>query len=205
MAVEQPLGAAIEDYLAGAEHYLALVAQVGPQQWEEPGLGDWSVRSLVGHTSRSLTTVADYLAEPEPDVVDIDSVAGYYARIQGLASSPEVTARGVAAGVDLGDDPLRAATERRDRAIAAITGVEDRRVATPWGAILLSHYLPTRTFELAVHGLDIARAIGSSSTLPRGVLASALATAVEAAELTGQGEQALRILTGRAQGPISVV
>ncbi|MCK8615174.1 maleylpyruvate isomerase family mycothiol-dependent enzyme [Gordonia sp. C13] len=205
MAVEQPLGAAIEDYLAGAEHYLALVAQVGPQQWEEPGLGDWSVRSLVGHTSRSLTTVADYLAEPEPDVVDIDSVAGYHARIQGLASSPEVTARGVAAGVDLGDDPLRAATERRDRAVAAITGIGDRRVATPWGAILLSHYLPTRTFELAVHGLDIARASGSSSTLPGNVLASALATAVEAAELTGQGEQALLILTGREQGPISVV
>ncbi|TSD94507.1 maleylpyruvate isomerase family mycothiol-dependent enzyme [Gordonia rubripertincta] len=205
MAVEQPLSAAIEDYLAGAEHYLALVAEVGPQQWEQPGLGEWSVRSLVGHTSRSLTTVADYLAQPEPDVVDIESVAGYYARIQGLASSPEVTARGVAAGVDLGDNPVRAATERRDRAIAAITGVEDRRVATPWGGILLSRYLPTRTFELAVHGLDLARAIGSSSTLPRKVLASALATAVEAAELTGQGEQALRILTGREQGPISVV
>jgi uncharacterized protein (TIGR03083 family) len=205
MAVEQPLSAAIEDYLAGADHYLALVAEVSPQQWDQPGLGDWSVRSLVGHTSRSLTTVADYLAQPEPDVVDIESVAGYYARIQGLASSPEVTARGVAAGVDLGEDPLRRATERRDRAAEAISGIADRRVATPWGSILLSHYLPTRTFELAVHGLDIARAIGSSSTLPRTVLASALATAVEAAELTGQGEQALLILTGREQGPISVV
>ncbi|KAF0971447.1 maleylpyruvate isomerase family mycothiol-dependent enzyme [Gordonia sp. YY1] len=205
MADEQRLSRAIEDYIAGAEHFLLLVSAVSPEQWDRPGLGEWSVRSLIGHTSRSLTTVADYLAQPEPDTVEIDSVAGYYARIQGLASSPEVTSRGVAAGVDLGDDPLRAAVERRDRAVAAITGVADRPVATPWGGILLSHYLPTRTFELAVHGLDIARAIGSAPTLPQSVLASALATAVGSAELTGQGEQALLILTGRGQGPISVV
>ncbi|WP_232716913.1 maleylpyruvate isomerase family mycothiol-dependent enzyme [Gordonia metallireducens] len=205
MADEQTLNTAVEDYLAGAEHFLGLVARVRPDQWDRPGLGDWSVRSLVGHTSRSLTTVADYLAQPEPDLIEIDSVGGYYARIQGLAAAPEVAARGVAAGVELGDDPLRAATERRDRAAAAITGIGARAVTTPWGGILLSHYLPTRTFELAVHGLDIARALGAASTLPRPVLMSALATAVEAAELTGQGEQALLILTGREQGPISVV
>lgn len=205
MADERVLSAAVADYIAGAEHFLRLIGEVAPGQWDQPGLGDWSVLSLIGHTSRSLTTVADYLAQPEPDVVEIGSVAGYYARIQGLASSPEVTARGVAAGVDLGDDVLRSATERRDRAVAAITGVADRPVATPWGGILLSDYLPTRTFELAVHGLDIARAIGSTSTLPRVVLASALTTAVQAAELTGQGDQALLMLTGREQGPISVV
>ncbi|SDU73567.1 maleylpyruvate isomerase family mycothiol-dependent enzyme [Gordonia westfalica] len=205
MADEHQLSREIDDYVAGAEHFLHLVAEVSPEQWDRPGLGDWTVRSLVGHTSRSLTTVADYLAEPEPEDIEIDSVAGYYTRIRGLASSPEVTARGVAAGVDLGDDVLRSATERRDRAVAAITGVADRPVATPWGGILLSNYLPTRTFELAVHGLDIARAIGSTSTLPRVVLASALTTAVQAAELTGQGDRALLILTGREQGPISVV
>ncbi len=56
-----------------------------------------------------------------------------------------------------------------------------------------------------MHGLDIARAIGSSTPLPSEVLASALSTAAEAAGITGQGERALLVLTGRENGPISVV
>lgn len=204
MSGERNLQQAVDDYLSGADHLLRLIGEIADDRWETPGLGEWTVRSLVGHTTRSLTTVADYLAQPEP-AIDIDSVGDYYARIQGLASAPEVTARGVAAGVELGDDPAAEATARRDRAAAALDGIADRPVATPWGGILLSHYLPTRTFELAVHGLDIARAIGSSTPLPSEVLASALSTAAEAARITGQGEPALLVLTGRENGPISVV
>ena len=31
-------------------------------RWERPGLGEWDIRALVGHTSRSLLTVEIYLA-----------------------------------------------------------------------------------------------------------------------------------------------
>ena len=29
--------------------------------WDRPGLGEWDLRALVGHTSRSLLTVESYL------------------------------------------------------------------------------------------------------------------------------------------------
>ena len=50
--------------------------------------------------------------------------------------------------------------------------------------IRLHTYLPTRTFELAVHGLDIARATGLSFDLPADVLdeATVLAARIGAAD-----------------------
>jgi hypothetical protein len=43
-------------------------------RWDRPGLGEWDVRALVGHTSRSLITVELYLGRPA-DAVDIASAA----------------------------------------------------------------------------------------------------------------------------------
>ena len=37
-------------------------------RWSEPGLGEWDIRALVGHTSRSLVTVEVYLARPAASV-----------------------------------------------------------------------------------------------------------------------------------------
>ena len=38
-------------------------------RWDEPGLGEWSVRDLVGHTSRSFLTVESYLATPAESAI----------------------------------------------------------------------------------------------------------------------------------------
>ena len=35
----------------------ALVDTIPPERWDGPGLGEWDLRALVGHTSRSLLTV----------------------------------------------------------------------------------------------------------------------------------------------------
>lgn len=40
-----------------------------PAPWEAPALGEWSRRDLVGHTSRALLTVEQYL-RPEPSDSD---------------------------------------------------------------------------------------------------------------------------------------
>ena len=69
--------------------------------------------------------------------------------------------------------------------------------------IRLHTYLPTRTFELAVHGLDIARATGLSFTLPADVLDEATVLAARIAVATGDGEIVLTALTGRAALPPS--
>jgi hypothetical protein len=64
-------------------------------------------------------------------------------------------------------------------------------------------YLPTRTFELAVHGLDIARVVDISFALPPDVLREATALAARIAVAEGHGETVLMALTGRAELPPS--
>jgi len=62
-------------------------------------------------------------------------------------------------------------------------------------------YLPTRTFELVVHGADIAAATGLPVTFPRAVLAEAAALAARTAVELGRGAAVLAALTGRAALP----
>jgi hypothetical protein len=65
----------------------------------------------------------------------------------------------------------------------------------------LRAYLPTRTFERAVHGADIAAATGLPVTIPPGVLAEAAALAARTAVEVGQGPVVLAALTGRTVLP----
>ncbi len=45
-------------------------------RWDAAGLGEWDVRALVGHTSRSLLTVEAYLATPAT-AVDVPTAVAY--------------------------------------------------------------------------------------------------------------------------------
>lgn len=199
-----------EIFGAGADHLVGLVEAIGVDQWDEPGLGDWSVRSLVGHTGRAMATVIDYLspASPtpgdEPPAIEIVSARDYFVAsmttpdMAGL--NREVHERGVQAGMALGSDPAGAIRVGRDRVVAALDGVDDpatRLVRTRFGVMALSDYLPTRVFELAVHGLDIARATGVDLELPRPVLEVALELTVAIAAARDSGPDALLALTGR--------
>jgi hypothetical protein len=69
-------------------------------------------------------------------------------------------------------------------------------------------YLPTRTFELAVHGLDLARAVGvpAPASLNPGIAASLELAGAIGAQLPSAGDLLL-LLTGRAglPGGLSVV
>ena len=47
-----------------------------------PGLGEWDLRALVGHTSRSLVTVETYLDPPADDIA-VPTAADYYLAIAG--------------------------------------------------------------------------------------------------------------------------
>ena len=94
--------------------------------------------------------------------------------------------------------------------IASLLGniPDDALVASPAGTMVLVDYLPTRTFELAVHGLDLARVLGVEppSSLMPGVAASLeLAGAIGARLPTAP--ELLLLLTGRSglPGNLSVV
>ena len=174
--------------------------------WDGPGLGDWDLRSLVGHTSRSLITVSTYL-QAAAEREDVATPHEYYAMVNPSALGIDPAAiveRGRQAGEDLGDDPAAAVQGLVDRVLGELAGVDDRLIEVIGGrGIRLFTYLPTRTFELAVHGLDIAGAVGISFELPDDVLAEAVMLAGRIAAAAGHGETVLLALTGRTALPPS--
>jgi uncharacterized protein (TIGR03083 family) len=194
----------VAPFIAAAHGFAALVHDIPQDAWEGPGLGDWDLRSLVGHASRSLITVSTYLTQPA-EREDIASPHEYYAKVNpavlGLASAG-IVERGRQAGRELGSDPAATIDALVLRVLDELSDVGDPLITVIGGAgIRLSRYLPTRTFELAVHSLDIARAVGISFALPTQVLedATVLATRIGIAE--GHGQTVLLALTGRAELP----
>src|SRR5262249_11016231 len=149
-----------EAYEIAAGLFVNTVEQIGARQWEQPGLGVWTVRDLVGHTSRALLTVEMYLAKPANQREVIRPV-DYYLRAQASLADPgSVAARGRAAGMALGPDPIVAVRDIAARVLAQVkTASDEVLVSTPVGGMRLIDYLPSRIFELAVHTLDLAAAL----------------------------------------------
>ena len=196
----------VATFASAARSFAALVHDIPASAWDGPGLGDWDLRSLVGHTSRSLITVSTYLQQPA-ETEDITTPQEYYVRVNpaalGLALDG-VVERGRQAGRDLGDDPAATVDGLLSRVLEELSGGGDPLITVIGGAgIRLHTYLPTRVFELAVHGLDIARAVGISHTLPADVLEEATMLAARIAAAEGQGETVLLALTGRTGMPTS--
>jgi uncharacterized protein (TIGR03083 family) len=191
-----------EAYEAAAGLFIDTVEQVGPTQWEQPGLGVWTVRDLVGHTSRALLTVELYLARPAARR-EVMRPADYLARAQtGLADPASVAARGREAGAALGPDPIAAVRDIAARVLAQVkTASDEVLVSTPVGGMRLIDYLPSRIFELAVHTLDIAAALPVMVTLPEPVAAVALHLLADMALQPDKAAALLLAATGRRALP----
>ena len=193
-------------FAAAARHFAEQVCALPASAWDGPGLGEWDLRALVGHTSRSLITVSSYL-RTRAAREDVTTAAEYYLEVSpaALGIDPAAVAeRGRQAGRDLGEDPAAVVAGLVDTALADVAAAGDPLIEVIGGlGIRLRTYLPTRTFELAVHGLDIARAVGAEPTLPTEVLAEATALAAQIAVASGHGQALLLALTGRATLPPS--
>lgn len=192
-------------YADAATAFLDLAAQLPPERYAGPGLGNWDLRALVGHTGRSFVTVTTYLAT-RADRVACEDAADYFAVVSRLAhgaTRDAIHQRGVEAGVLLGDDPLGALRASYEEAELALDLLEDEDVVvdTAGGGMRVSDYLATRTFELTVHSLDIARATGIEFTPPTEALADTLALASASALRQGYGVDVLLALTGRQPLP----
>lgn len=149
-------------FATAANGFLHLVDGVPPTMLGAPGLGVWDVRSLLGHASRSFLTIESYVRPGRTGPVGLSSPAEYYIAIRDkLADMAEVAERGRQAGLALGPHPSSAV-----HAIARVvmplvdSTPDDCLVETPFGTMTLAGYLPTRAFELTVHGIDLARATG---------------------------------------------
>ena len=190
-------------FTAAARCFAELVDEIPSSAWTGPGLGDWDLRSLVGHTSRSLSTVISYLQQPA-EQVQVASTAEYYDEVaRQISANPDAVAeRGRQAGIALGDEPAHTINTLVQEALAALDAVHgDPVIDTIAGGMQLSEYLPTRTFELTVHTLDIAVARGRIVTPPATALEDALRLVTELATRRGEGSAVLLALTGRTPLP----
>ncbi|MDT5130549.1 MAG: hypothetical protein QOI28_1691 [Mycobacterium sp.] len=191
-------------FASAATAFARLVHDIPSSKWDGPGLGEWDLRSLVGHTSRSLITVSTYL-QTTADREDLATPQEYYARVNPSALGMDPAAvleRGRQAGRELGDDPAAAVDGLVEQALGELARAGDPLIQVIGGlGIRLHTYLPTRVFELAVHSLDVARAAGLSFTLPEDALADAAVLATRVGVALGQGETVLSALTGRTALP----
>ncbi len=179
-----------------AEWFGRSVALVG-DRWDRPGLGAWDIRALVGHTSRSLLTVEAYLAHPAT-TVEVASAVDYYRMISAAAADPAVAARGREAGTALGADPPAAVAEIAARVLALLDHQDGTELVTTLaGGMRLSDYLPTRTFELAVHTTDLATALDVPPQVPATAATQALHLVTELAVTAGLAGPLLLAATGR--------
>ena len=199
----------VESFVDAANWFVALTSIVPAEAWTANGLGEWTVRDLVGHTGRALSTVAEYasgvVAAPElPETVD-------YYRSMALSGptavelNAAVAERGRQAGTELGPDPLRFVTALRDSVVALVHSVDLDSLATSrGGTIRMRDYLPTRTFELVVHSLDLEQALQRLAapgipSRPFDAIADVLRLLVEIAIVRGSNSvgELTMALTGR--------
>jgi Mycothiol maleylpyruvate isomerase N-terminal domain len=195
-----PWGESRQAFADAAEWFVGVAGLVG-DRWEEPGLGEWDVRALVGHTSRAMLTVESYLGTPA-ERADVPSAPDYYRATSALAAGAEVAQRGRDAGAALGEDPVRAVGEIAARVVPLVlrsTGEE--LVTTIAGGMRLADYLPTRTFELVVHTADLAAALSVPADVPDTAAMQALHLVAALAVAEGRAAPLLLAATGRSGLP----
>jgi uncharacterized protein (TIGR03083 family) len=191
-------------FTQAAEYFASLVANVPPDAWTKPALGVWTVRDLTGHGSRSLLTVETYLAQTDPSLRPTPSGLGDYfvTVLKNMPNGGAVAGRGVEAGQALGSDPAGAVAEIVQRVLPKVSAApDDAPMETPFGTYRLIDYLPTRVFELAIHSLDLARAVGVESDPPKIALQLTGETAIAVAIERGSCPDLLLAMTGRQSLP----
>ena len=192
-------------YGRSAAWYLGLVDGIEPDDWDRPGLGAWTVRDLVGHTTRAFTTVTDYLVDGEEAGaldIEIDDVLEYFrTALADPAVHAAVAARGRESGAALGADPAAAVRAHAEAALAAVDQASDDAVCrTIAGVMWLSDFLDSRIVELVLHGLDLCVALGRPLDPPGGPAQRALDILAASVARTDRGA-VLLALAGRAPLP----
>lgn len=181
-----------------ADVFLSTVAAVRFDQWEQPGLGVWSVRELTGHALRAFITL-EQLCDTTAERPSILSASDYYRTVLQLPDlHGGVATRGKEAGAQL-VDPVATARMTVEEALGRLAATPDEHVGEAFGGTMrLADYLPTRVLEAGIHTLDLQAATGQTLALP----ASAIGVIVGVLADLGDMPVVLRALTGRQPLPI---
>jgi len=211
-------------FRTAAVSFVDLVSRLPADRWDGPGLGDWTLRELIGHAAGSaLRQIPAVLAAPagtpavrsavpgaadRPAVPAVGSPEGYFALARTVpvdlyAAAQAASARDARETARLlGDDPATTVGELAARATQALAAAADEDVViTPAGAMRVRDWIPTRTFELVVHGLDAAAAGGVAADFPADAVTEATTLAARIAAAVGDGPTVLRAVTGREPLP----
>ena len=188
-------------YAGAANLFVATVAQVQEPQWEQVGLGEWTVRDLVGHTNRALLTVETYLDQPAA-AAELERPVDYFLRAKAALADPAaVAARGREAGQALGAEPGATVQATATRVLARVDQTSDEALlTTPVGGMRCIDYLPSRVFELTIHTLDLAVALSQEIVVPAAAARVTFSLLAELGLQSGQAPPLLLAATGR--GPL---
>ena len=202
MSSRSPFGDKIrEAYLESAEFFAGLVDGVDIDGWEEPALGQWTVRDLAGHAYRSISTVVGYSEKPAPQV-DVESTTQWILNVRQNANPDRVAELGRSAGLEIMDNPQMMVRGFLNMARDRVNDLdEDFILATPQGGMRLIDYLQLRTMELVIHGSDLAKAVGMEATPPASGMQVALQVLTGVAVAEGRGPALANALTGRGALP----
>ena len=173
-----------EAFYQAVPFFVDAVSRIAPGQWEEPALGVWNVRDLVGHTGRAISLVEQYAT------VGADRA--------GFGTADEIAERGRAAGRALGDDPAGAVRELATRVVALVdTLPDDHPMKTPAGERPLVRYLGSRVTELTIHTVDLLKALSLEAEAPEECWRVTLYGLADMAVRGGTAEDVAFALTGR--------
>ena len=191
-----------ETYLEAGEYFASIVDQVDIDGWDGPALGEWCVRDLTGHTYRSFTTVLSYSLKPA-DKVDLEGPVDYFRKALKTLSDPKHVAElGRAAGLEIIDNPQMMV---RGFAMYVKNKLEempdDFILDCPIGGIRLIDYLPTRTFELIIHTMDLAKAVGVEANPPEAGMDATLRIIGQLALYGSHASDLVLAATGRGELP----
>src|SRR4051794_7289210 len=168
--MDEPLSA----FLAAQRVFTEVVHAVAESQWHEPTPDtEWDVAALVGHMIEEHRWAAPLLHGQ-----DLES-AGLI--VQGSRKLP--VDGGV--GANLAEEWDEAAVESSDAFSA--DGALDRSVALSRGDTPARQYLGEMTFDLVIHGWDLARAIGRDIEFPPGLVEGIYEQAQQFGDLAGSG------------------
>ena len=184
--------------MEAGDYFVSVVDSIEIDLFDAPALGEWCVRDLVGHTYRSFTTVLSYSAVPS-NKVDFERPVDYFLRLLSSdVNHGHFAERGRAAGLEIIEDPkmmVRGFAMYVKNKLEELS--DDHIMGTLTGGMRLIDYLPTRTFELIIHTMDLTKALGVESSPPRRGMETTLQMIGQLALNRGYAQDLILSSTGR--------
>jgi hypothetical protein len=191
-----------EAYQQAAGFLVTTASKITAEQWDANWRGAWTVRQLVGRASRVMLRVERDL-ESSPPEENLTTPVAYLEKVIATpydeSSVPEAVETAATALGERPADELAAIDKKVSDRLARVR--DDQLVNTPFGGIRLDRYLPAATFQLVVHTLDLAAAIGSDDSPPAGSLTTAMDLGTRLAQQRGRAQILLLGMVGREPLP----